>query len=186
MSTYPKFSLEEYDRMIELGVFDSHSERRIELIHGELREMTPAGPTHEDAVDFLTCWSIENVDKNQVRVRIQNSIGLPESDSAPEPDVAWVKAGSYRDERPGAEVVLLVIEVADSSLVTDQREKANLYAEAGIPEYWIVNIPHWRIDCYRDPAGDTYQSVVRYDMTTSVSPLAFPGVKLKVRELFQS
>ena len=86
--------------MIECGAFDPRRERRIELIYGELREMSPPGPTHEDLVDWLARWSMENTKKEEVRVRVQNSIGLPELDSAPQPDIAWVKPKNYRDALP--------------------------------------------------------------------------------------
>jgi Uma2 family endonuclease len=148
--------------------------------------MTPPGPFHEDVVDFLTLWSVENLDKAKVRVRIQNSIGLPESESAPQPDVAWVTAKRYRDDRPATEDVLLVIEVSDATLVTDQRAKAAIYAEAGISEYWIVNIPHRCVESHREPVGGTYQQITRHDTSASLSPLCYPDVKLSVRELFQS
>lgn len=186
MSTIAKFTLAEYDRMINLGIFDPPYERRIELIHGELLEMNPPGPLHEDVIDILTRWSVDNVDKAEIRVRIQNSVGLPESDSAPQPDVCWVKAKSYRERRPEADDVLLVIEVADSSLIDDQRVKAGLYAQAGIPEYWIVNIPHWCVECHRDPVGATYQAVQRYNRSESLSPLAAPNAILAVGDLFAS
>jgi Uma2 family endonuclease len=186
MSTSAKFTLEEFDRMIKLGLFDPPYDRRIELIHGELTEMNPPGPLHEDVIDILTRWSFENVDKAEIRVRIQNSIGLPESDSAPQPDVCWVKAKSYSEQRPRAEDVLLVIEVADSSLVGDQRVKAGVYAQAGIPEYWIINLPHWCVECHRDPVGATYQTIQRYNRQESLSPLAAPGAILVVRDLFSS
>ncbi len=185
MPTLVRFSLAEYDRMIAREVFDPRRDQRMELIRGEIREMTPPGPTHEEVIDVLNRWSFENLDQNQVRVRVQNSIGLPDSESAPQPDVAWVKAKSYREERPAAEDVLLLIEVSDSSLLYDQSEKARIYAEAGIPEYWIVNIPQFCVESYREPAGETYQTIVRYDMTDCLSPSAFPGVKLLVRDLFQ-
>ncbi len=184
MSTIPRFTVAEFDRMIESGVFDSRRERRIELIYGELREMSPPGPTHEDLIDWLARWSIENTNKAEVRVRVQNPIELPDLDSAPQPDIAWVKAKSYRDNRPLAADVLLVIEVSNSSLDYDQREKARLYAEAGIKDYWIVNVPFWRVDVYREPAGETFQSITRYDQAARVSPLAFPEIQLSVRELF--
>lgn len=186
MSTIAKFTLEEFDRMIKLGLFDPPYDRRIELIHGELIERNPPGPLHEDVIDYLTVWSVENLDKSIIRVRIQNSIGLPESDSAPQPDVACVKAKSYSEQRPAAEDVLLVIEVADSSLIGDQRVKAGLYAQAGIPEYWIVNIPHWCVECHRDPVGATYQTIQRYNRSESLSPLAAPKAILRVQELFSS
>lgn len=185
MSTIPRFSLEEYDRMIQRGVFEEPHHRRIELIYGELREMSPPGPTHEEVIDLLNRWSMKHTDENNVRVRIQNSIGLPDWDSAPQPDVAWVKAKSYRDQRPSAEDVYLLIEVSETSLAYDRGEKAGLYARGGIGDYWIVNIPEFCVEVHRDPANETYQSIFRYDVTSAVSPLAFPEISLPIRDLFQ-
>lgn len=184
MSTIPRFSLEEFDRMIERGIFEEPHHRRIELIYGELREMSPPGPTHEEVIDLLTRWSIQNTKQHEVRVRIQNSIGLSDWDSAPQPDVAWVQAQSYRTQRPAADDVLLLIEVSETSLAYDRGEKAGLYAQAGIEDYWIVNIPEFCVEVHRDPANETYQSVSRYDVTSAVSPLAFPKISLPVQELF--
>lgn len=85
ISTIARLTIDEYDRMINSGVFEN---RRIELIHGELREMSPIGVPHEYAVDELNEWSIQNVPLDRVRVRIQHSIGLPELNSVPQPDVS--------------------------------------------------------------------------------------------------
>ena len=186
MSTNLKITLAEYDRMMNLGVFDPRDERRIELIHGELIEITPPGHLHENVIDCLAVWSAENLGNSEVRVRIRNAVALPELESAPQPDVAWVKAKSYSDQRPEAEDVLLVIEVADSSLVNDQRVKAGLYAQASIPEYWIVNLPHWCVECHRDPVGATYQTIRRYSRWEILSPLAAPMAMLTVGEMFSS
>ena len=117
------------------GLFDGENRRRIELIHGELREMNPIGPTHEEVVDRLNRWSIKHLPEDRVRVRVQNSIGLPALQSAPEPDIAWVVERDYSRGRPTAADVLLVIEVAESSLKNDIGEKADLYAAAGIADY---------------------------------------------------
>ena len=128
----------------------------------------------------------KNLNAAQANVWIQNSIALSGFHSAPEPDVALLKPKSYFNELPIAEDVLLVIEVSDSSLTRDQGEKASLYAQAGIRDYWIVNIPDWCVEVYRDSVGETFQSVTKYDSAASVSPLAFPNVKLAVGELFQT
>jgi Uma2 family endonuclease len=186
MSTLAKFTLAEFDRMIALGVFDPPYDRRIELIHGELMEIPPSGTMHENVVDLLTSWSVQCVNSEEVRIRVQNSIGLPDLESVPRPDVAWVKAKSYRERRPAAADVHLVIEVADSSLIGDQRVKAGLYAQAGIPEYWIVNIPHWCVECHRDPVSATYQTIQRYNRSETLSPLAAPQAVLAVQDLFAS
>lgn len=88
MSTMARFSLAEYDRMIAQGGFDPARERRVELIHGEVREMTPPGPPHEEVIDLLTRWSALHTSPKKFRIRIQNSIGSPKLESAPQPDVA--------------------------------------------------------------------------------------------------
>jgi Uma2 family endonuclease len=121
-----------------------------------------------------------------VRIRIQNSIGLPELDSAPQPDVAWVKQKSYRDQRPEPGDVLLVIEVADSSLDYDRGEKLHLYAEAGIREYWVVNIPHFQVEVYRDPRGRKYRHKSVHGVDQEISPRAMENLKLPVASLFGS
>ena len=184
MSTTLRLSLDEYDRMIEQGVFDGMREKRIELINGELREMPPAGPDHEDAIDRLNYWSTSNAPSDRVRIRIQNSIGLPPSSSAPEPDVAWVVQKSYRPGRPLPDNVLLVIEVSDSTVMDDRLIKGPIYAEAGIAEYWLVNIPERCIEVHRDPVDECYRDVRSYGIDETVRPLAFPELELPVAELF--
>jgi Uma2 family endonuclease len=184
MSTAFRFTLAEYDRMIAQAVFDPDREVRTELIHGEIREMTPPGPTHEEVIDLLNRWSCDNTSPEQVRVRIQNSIGIPALDSAPQPDVAWVKAKSYRTGRPQPTDVLLLIEVSDSSLAYDRGEKAELYAEAGIADYWIVNLRDWCIEIYRDPHRNDYRQKQTYTLHDAVSPLVRPELALPVAQLF--
>lgn len=184
MSTALRLTLDEYDRMIEQGVFDETRDRRIELINGELREMSPPGPSHEDVIDLLTDWSTASAPRDRVRVRVQNSIGIPPSDSAPQPDVAWVERKSYRRRRPLPAEVLLLIEVADSSLADDRFVKGPLYAAAGIAEYWIANLPGRCIEVHRNPAGGKYNDVRSCAIDDAISPLAFPELKLPVALLF--
>ena len=184
MSTTLQLTLDEYDRMIEQGAFDGMREKRIELINGELREMPPPGPFHEDVTDRLTRWSATNTTPDQVRVRIQNSIGIPPSASAPQPDVAWVVEKSYQGYRPLPEDVLLVIEVADSSIGNDRFVKQSLYAEAEIAEYWIVNIPARCVEVHRNPENGSYRDIRAYGTNETVRPLAFPELELPVADLF--
>lgn len=184
MSTALHLSIEEYDRLIKKGFFKSLQDRRIELIRGELREMSPPGPAHEEAIDMLNRWSMSNTNPKDVRVRIQNSVGLPELDSAPQPDVAWVREQSYREGRPTSDDVLLVIEVSDSSLSYDRGRKAKLYAEAGIADYWVVNLRGECVEVFRDPQDGIYQSHEVFDRGHTVRPLRFPKLKLPVTKLF--
>ncbi len=175
MSTIARFSLAEYDRIVESGAFDR---RRLELIRGEIREMTPIGPEHEDVLDQLNLWSIESVSPGKARVRVQQSIGLPEFDCAPEPDIAWVSPRRYATGRPQAADVFLIIEVADSSLSYDRGDKAAMYAQAGIADYWIVNLRDRVVEVHRDPRPDGYRNVSLYREQNELRPLAFPDAVL--------
>jgi len=129
MKALLKITVEEYDLMIESGVFAGRGDQRMELIYGEIREVNPRNPPHEDSVDRLMYWSIDKTNQEEVRVRIQNSLGITEFDSVPEPDVAWMAVRNYRQRRPEPADVLLLIEVADSTLRKDRTEKAGLYAK---------------------------------------------------------
>jgi len=185
MSTIARLTLDEYDRMIACGVFDQGRRRRLEFIRGEIREMTPIGSRHEELVERLTEWSYRNTAPGEIRVRVQNSIGLPELESAPEPDVAWVVAGNYSSGRPKGPRVLLVIEVAESSLRYDLGEKADLYAEAGLADYWVVNLVDRTIEVHRNPAGGHYQEIQTFRGDEEVAPLAKPDLALRPSMLWK-
>ncbi|HVA46440.1 MAG TPA: Uma2 family endonuclease [Pirellulales bacterium] len=185
MSTIARISLEEYDRMIAGGAFDVRRPNRIELIRGELRKMAPIGPEHEDAVDFLTEWSVQ-VKPRGVKVRVQNSLGFAQLKTAPQPDLAWVASKRYSVRRPEAADVFLVIEVSYSSLRYDRGEKAKLYAKTGIRDYWIVNIPDRCVEVLRDPLRFRYRSLQTYVAGDAVRSLVFPEVSLDVAALFES
>jgi Uma2 family endonuclease len=184
MSTLAKLSVAEYEQIVATGVFDGRNNRRIELIWGELRAMNPIGSDHADAVDTLADWSFSNVPREEARVRVQNPLAFLDADSEPEPDIVWAKAGRYRGHHPSASEVLLLIEVADSSLAYDRGEKANLYATAGIPDYWIVNLTDRIVEVRRDPHEGRYQSVQSFAPGTTIEPLAIPEAKLVVASLF--
>jgi Uma2 family endonuclease len=187
MSTIARLTIEQYDRMIASGVFETGLLRqRIELIDGELREMSPIGPQHEDGVVVLTKWSVKNAPEELVSVRIQLSIGIPTLDSAPEPDVAWVKQRRYMRSRPKSSDVFLIIEVADSSLEYDRGEKAHLYAAAGIKDYWIVNVIEECVEVYREPKNGRYRQLETCRAPGRVRPLAFPKLALPLELLFSA
>jgi Uma2 family endonuclease len=185
VSTIARLSLAEYDRMIEHGVFDEHKRRRLEFIRGEIREMTPMGPEHEELVTLLDDWSHDNLSSKQARVRVQSSIGLPQLESAPEPDLAWVTSRSYRTGRPTAADVLLVIEVAESSLEYDRGEKAQLYAGAGISDHWIVNVREQTIEVHRDPQAGRYRSIETHSGQSEIRPLAVPTLAFRPSTLWR-
>jgi Uma2 family endonuclease len=186
MSTVTHLTIAEYDRMIAAGVFEPREQNRLELIYGELREMTPIGSEHEVILDYLTEWSFSQLPKRKVWVRVQNSIGIPALDSAPEPDLAWVARRDYRRGRPTADDVLLVIEVSESTLRFDLGRKAKLYAAAGISDYWVVDVANHSIVVHRDPAGGGYREVRTYRESDELYPLHVPEVKLCPARLWRA
>jgi Uma2 family endonuclease len=185
MSTVARLSIAEYDRAIAAGVFDGPEPRRIELIRGELREMSLIGPPHETCVDILNEWSIDNAPRDKVLVRVQNSIQVPPLASVPQPDLSWVARRDYSRVRPSAKDILLLVEVSDSSLAYDQGEKADLFAAARIADYWIVNLPERHVEVRRQPLRRRYRSVTVYRTGQKVPLLALPRIAFPVSTQFK-
>jgi Uma2 family endonuclease len=185
MSTATRITVADFDRMIADGFFAPAPKRqRVELIDGELRHMSPIGPPHERLVDRLNRWSCTNTPEAIVSVRIQESIGIPEFGSVPEPDVVWARERDHAAGRPLAAEVLLIIEVADSSLAYDRGEKADMYAVAGIVDYWVVNVRDRSIEVFRQPEAGHYAAHEIIRAPDAIHPLAFPDVALPVALLF--
>jgi Uma2 family endonuclease len=184
MSTVAHVTIAEYDRMIEAGMFEPREEHYVELIRGEIREMSPIYPPHESALDILSYWSFDNAPRDLVWIRNQNSLGIPELESVPQPDLFWVRRRDYSKARPVADDVLLLIEVADSSLRYDRGTKSDLYAEAGIQDYWIANVQQKVIEVHRRPVDARYSDKRVYAMGERVAPLAFPEIDLEVARIW--
>ena len=185
MSTSTYFSLPQYELMLEAGIFDGEHLRRVELIRGEIRDMNPIGVPHAMMVNELIDWSTRVLPPEAVWISVQNPIRIPSSQSAPQPDVAWIERKAYPDGHPLPENVLLLIEVGDSTLASDCGEKAQLYAEAGIEDYWVVAVEQHELHIFRKPTADGYQSksVVRGD--EELRSLAFDDAVMKPSQLFQ-
>lgn len=157
---------------------------RVDLIRGEVRFMSPAGPEHEDILTYLEDWSSEWASKYGYLKRSEKSVEFAELESVPEPDLVWVKRRRYRKARPKAADVGLVIEISYSSLAEDLGEMAELYAEAGIAEYWIVNCIDSVIEVHRQPVNGVYQQHFVVEPRQTISPLIAPGAMLDVADLF--
>ncbi len=186
MSTAVRFTASQFDKMIAGGVFEEPCESKIELISGELRETPPPGPLHEDYVDFLTEWSLDVLPRKQAKVRVQQTVGIPQLDSIPVPDIAWVARRRYHDRRPSSSDVLLIIEVADTSLEYDLGEKCQLCAQAGIREYWVVGVRRKEVHVFRSPTKKGYRNSRTFSLRDTVSPLSVPDAALSIRELFDA
>jgi Uma2 family endonuclease len=185
MSTLARLTLDEYDRLTDALALDQ--ERRIELIHGELREMSPIGDRHRQIVILLNEWATDLtvLMRDRLAVQVQSPIRLPAHRSAPQPDMSWIGRESLDAASAGGDVVFLVVEVADSTLAYDRGEKADLYAEAGIPDYWIVNLVDDCIEIHREPKEGRYKSVAVHRAGEQVRPLLFPDCPLRVGLLFR-
>lgn len=184
MSTALKLTFDEYTRLVEHGLLDELRDRRIELIYGELREMPSPGPGHAELVDRLAEWSMDRAPRLDVRVRVQNPIGIPLLNSAPLPDLAWVRRGDYSTRHPLPQETLLVVEVSDSTLAYDLGEKAEMYARAGIQDYWVIDVQQQRVIVHRAPANGDFQDVQDQPPKGVLVPLAFPALSLSCADLF--
>jgi Uma2 family endonuclease len=151
-ASIPRFSVARYQRMIEAGVLTPAD--KVELLENHLVLKMPKNPPHDGTIDLVKAGLPSRLPAGWM-LRVQQTIVLP--DSQPEPDFAVVRgnARSYLQRHPGPADVGLLIEVADSSLLRDQRDKTRIYARASIPTYWIVNLVDQRIEVYAQPSGPT-------------------------------
>ena len=122
--------------------------------------------------------------RGQVRIRVQNPLVFLQIDSEPETDVVWAKHKGYSAGHPDAEDVLLLIEVADTSLDYVRVEKAEVYAATGIRDYWVVNLNDHSVEVRRDPKRGRYATINTYGAGDVVQPLAVPSASLSVDSLF--
>jgi Uma2 family endonuclease len=180
--TRHKLSVEDYHRLGEVGILSEDS--RVELLEGELIEMAPIGGPHMAVVNRLTRLFVLAIGDLGV-VSVQNPVRLPPH-SEPQPDVAILKprAGEAASAVPDPQDVLLMLEVADTTLTFDRTTKLMLYAKAAIAESWIVNLQSRCIEVYREPTAEGYSKKVEVSIAGTVSPQALPTVRLAVAEIF--
>lgn len=164
-------NINEWRRLGEANIFPPES--RLELINGEILEMAPIGFNHAGHVIRLLNFFAPLV-SNKALVNAQNPLQLGDL-SEPEPDFMLLKpnADFYSSRHPNANDVLLLIEVADSSLTFDQNQKLRLYALHGIPEYWLLNLNDECLEVYRKPNGEVYaeKTTLRVGDTITLSQL---------------
>lgn len=185
MSTVTQFSLAQYELMVESGAFDGKHRKRVEFIRGEIREMSPIGTRHAAAVDLLNRLSMDCLPSEKATIRIQGTLIVPTLESAPEPDVMWLVPKEYFECHPQPDDVLLLIEVADTSVSYDTGEKAKLYADAGIKDYWVVNVVDNCIDVFREPSASGYGQRHTCRADDEIQSLAFPEISIKPSTLFK-
>ena len=181
-ATRRRFTRKEYYRMAEVGILGPRD--RVELIRGEIVEMSPIGPRHSAFVDNLNRLLVRRLPDDAI-VRVQGPVALAD-DTEPQPDVTVLRrrAVPYKEREAWADDAVLVIEVAESSLAYDRSTKQRLYAEAGIPEYWVVDGAAETVQVHRGPGPDGYRDVHLVAGASTLSLQAFPDVVLNTTEIF--
>jgi Uma2 family endonuclease len=176
-----RFTVSEYHRMSELGILVPSE--RTELVNGQIIRMAAKGTGHTSATARTkTLFEIRLA--NRVIIHVQDPIHLSD-DSEPEPNLVLADLDplAYSTHHPTAAEVLLVIEIADSSLKYDLEIKAPMYAKAGIAEYWVLNVVERKLHVFRQPGELEYQHQTILAETLEVSPLAFPDCAIAIREM---
>jgi len=183
MDELRRFTREEYYRMNESGVFGA--DERLELIEGSIvRHMAPIGPSHNNTVDVVGDI-LRSVFGARARVRTQGSVSLG-PDTEPQPDiVVYTPSDDHWRRNPTANEILLIVEVSDTSLVYDRDTKAVLYAQAGVPEYWIINIgqPKPELLVFREPGATGYASRMIRRAGDSISALLASATEIAVADV---
>jgi Uma2 family endonuclease len=176
-----RFTAEQYERMIEAGVFPP--DYRAELIEGEIIEMSPIGTHHSACVARLT-QKLTLLLQQQFIVWVQCPVWVDDY-SVPQPDVAVLKprADFYRRSKPTPADVLLIIEVSDTTLEYDMKVKVPLYARAAIPLVWLVDLNAGAIEVYSQPANGAYQQLQVMRRGDSLTIDSLPGLVIKVDDL---
>jgi Uma2 family endonuclease len=175
------FSVDEYDRMVEAGILSR--EDRVELIDGDILEMSPIGDRHAACVDRAALLLLPPLVGESI-VRIQGPIRLGDY-SKPQPDLILLRydRGFFAARGPVTRDAHLVIEVSDSSIQYDRGPKLRVYARHGVHEVWIEDLTTDTLLVFRDAAGNSYGTVLSLKPGDSISPLAFPQLVLSVSSL---
>jgi Uma2 family endonuclease len=177
-----RFTVDEFERMSEVGVLP---ERGVELVDGLVIEMSPRGDRHAYAVSVLNELFVDQR-RGRYAVNPENLTLKLSLEDAREPDVVLArKTRSYARERPRPEDIALLVEVADSSLAYDLGEKKKAYARSGIPEYWIVDIPHEAVHVFRgaNRFAEAYLTEQRHAAHATIAPAEFADVAIPVAQI---
>ena len=175
------FTVDEYHRLGAAGVLAE--EARTELIEGELLEMAPIGSQHAGWVGRLTRLLVQRTPED-VTVYVQNPLRVSEH-SELQPDLALLRPRElpYTEAHPGPEDVLLLVEVADSTLTYDREHKIPLYGRYGIPEVWLFDLINEHVEIYLDPSEDGYRRLFRPHPDERITPLLLPETIVDLEEL---
>ena len=177
-----QFTVKQFHQMAESGILSEND--RLELIRGEMIDMSPIGTRHAGCVLFLSNLLILLLG-GRALINVQNPLALDET-SEPQPDITLLKPRPdfYKNSHPQPEDIFLLIEVADTTVKYDREVKIPLYAEANIPEVWLIDVNQEVVEVYRNPLQGVYQDVQKLVKNQVLSILAFPDVHINVSEIF--
>lgn len=180
--TRRRISVDEYMKMAEVGILKESE--RVELIDGDIIEMSPIGNPHEARTSGTNRLLAPLFIEGRAVLRVQGHVRLDEN-NRPEPDLALLKWRDdlYVNQSPAPEDILLLIEVSDSTLSYDRTVKLSLYAHFDIPEVWIENIPDGVVEAHTNPVEGEYTESRTYRPGETITPSAFPDISLSVSEL---
>ncbi|HOJ61098.1 MAG TPA: Uma2 family endonuclease [bacterium] len=180
--TKRRFTVEEYYTMARSGIL--REDDRVELIAGEINQMTPIGSRHMACIMRFSSFLHRHLTPEEAVVSVQNPIRLDEFNE-PEPDVALLKPRTdfYENQHPRAEDVLLIVEVSDTTLAYDRDVKVPLYAWFGIPEVWIADVEGKTVTVYRTPSPQGYEEMKTYRGDQTLFPSAFPEMNISVHDI---
>lgn len=186
-----RLSLDDYHWLISCGFFERNPilSDPVELIDGYIVEMSPNHPPHAFAVNRLSATLMLALHERAF-LRTQSPITLKAQQSESEPDVALVEPPDhkYMKRHPGPEDIFMVCEVADSSITYARKVKLDLYARAGMREYWIVNLNDRVVEVYRQPVTTGRRAVYQFRLellpNQRIAPLAFPDVEIALSDIF--
>jgi Uma2 family endonuclease len=177
LTTY-KWSLEEWHDLINSGVLAG---KRVELLEGEIIEMSPEGIphsyTHQSVSDYL-----RELFKGKAYVRDAHPITLDNSEPQPDIAIARLPDTIYAQHHPYPEDIYWLIEVSNETLTKDLEQKTITYARNGIPEYWVIDLKNNQLIVHTQPQASSYVQIVEYKAGT-VSPLAFPQIAISLNRL---
>ena len=175
------FTVDDYHRMWDVGILSPTD--RVELIDGEIVTKMPIGPRHGACVDRATRALVTAVDTSAI-VRVQGSVRL-DLFNLLQPDVVLLRpsADFYASSHPGPADILLIVEVAESSIDFDRNIKRRVYAKAGVPEYWLVDLNEDVVCVFSEPTSGAYRAVTDYRREQSITPRLLPALAISAFDL---
>jgi Uma2 family endonuclease len=174
-------TVDEVMRMVDAGVLGEDA-YRLELLDGLLTEKPVKGPEHEAVKERFLDWLAPGVAERRFAVRIEAALVVPDRINLPEPDIAVLDRGGPPDRHPAS--ALLVVEVAITSLATDLGRKPQLYASAGVPEYWVADVANHRLEVFTEPGPQGYARRRSLAPPATARPAHLPLEPLELEALF--